>query len=118
MSHSVAERGDLGPEGRSVKSTTKYYTLSKTTPSKPTSNPPTQWDADAKTGWDMSPPAFIEEYNYYESVLTVYNTEVDEKDYEWSDPIKNSMLTVDFINSLGIFPALNSSRDCYLFTNR
>lgn len=95
-------QGGPGDAGRSVLSTTKYYTLSKTIPSKPTSNPPTPWDADSKIGWDISPPTFIKEYSYYESVLTVYNTKVDDKNYEWSAPVENSMLTVEFINSLGI----------------
>lgn len=92
------EKGDpstvAGPAGRSVVSTTKYYKLATSLPSAPTSKDPTDWST--------SPPAFTTGNDYYESVRTVYNTSVGGKDFEWSTPVKNSMLTVEFINALGI----------------
>jgi hypothetical protein len=40
----------------------------------------------------------VEGYDYYETVRTEYS----DNTYSWSTPVQNSMLTVDFINSLGI----------------
>lgn len=84
-----------GESGRSVSSTTKYYTLyskNKTPPD------PTETNHD---NWSASPPDFEEGYDYWESVRTVYNDNGIES-YEWSTPVKNSMLSVAFIESLGI----------------
>ena len=87
--------GDPGKTGRSVLSVTKFY---KRTTSKP--NPP---NVKEPTDWYTSPPSFVKGNNYYESDRTIYDS-VDSagNDYSWSDVIENSMLTIDFINSLGI----------------
>ena len=89
------ETGTPGTTGRSVLSVTKFY---KRATSKP--NPP---DVKDPTDWYTTPPAFVKGNNYYESDRTIYDS-VDSagKDYSWSGVIENSMLTVDFINSLGI----------------
>ena len=89
------ETGTPGTTGRSVLSVTKFY---KRATSKP--NPP---DVKDPTDWYTAPPAFVKGNNYYESDRTIYDS-VDSagKDYSWSGVIENSMLTVDFINSLGI----------------
>ena len=86
-----------GPDGRSVLSTIKYYKLTNTTPDITSSytkeNPP--------SGWSPSPETFTAEkegYDYYETTRTAY----DDNTYSWSTPVKNSMLTVDFLNALGI----------------
>lgn len=92
----------IGTHGRSVLSTTKYYTLATSVPTIPTTKEPTAWNTTSKTGWSTTPPSFVKNYNYYESIRTIYNTTVDGKDFSWSTPIMNSMLTVEFINSLGI----------------
>lgn len=86
--------GEQGKTGRSVLSVTKYYKLNSGKPEKPISKNPSDWYT--------SPPTFESGKNYYESDLTLYDSAVDEKDYSWSDVVENSMMTVDFINSLGI----------------
>lgn len=99
--------GDPGDPGRSVLSTIKYYKLCNETltdgdqPNNSVANP-TESTNKAKTdrnkGWQISPPTFVEGYDYYETVRTEYN----DGTYSWSVPVKNSMLTVDFMNALGI----------------
>ncbi len=111
FSHSVAERGakgdkgdkgdpgapgEQGATGRSVLSVTKYYKLAGSEP-----NPPSVKDPESE-GWFTTPPDFIKGNNYYESSRTIYSSAVDGKDYSWSEVVKNSMMTVEFINSLGV----------------
>lgn len=95
----VCITGADGATGRSVLSVTKYYKLAETEPNPPSSRDDPDLESE---GWYITPPDFIEGKNYYESSRTIYNSVVDEKDYSWSAVVKNSMLTVDFINSLGI----------------
>lgn len=101
-----------GPAGRSVLSTIKYYKLCNQTladgnqPENSIANPtePTnKTKADRNKGWQVSPPTFVEGYDYYETVRTQYNTADNNGHYySWSVPVKNAMLTVDFLNALGI----------------
>lgn len=87
--------GDPGKTGRSVLSVTKFYKTATSKPNKPSNKTPADWYT--------SPPAWKTGNNYYESDLTIYDsTDSTGQDYSWSDVIENSMLTVDFINSLGI----------------
>lgn len=86
-----------GPAGRSVLSSVKYYTLATSTPDTPSNS------TGSPTGWSTTPPSFESGKNYYETTRTYYNTaDSNGHYYSWSTPVKNSMLTVDFINSLGI----------------
>lgn len=94
-------QGGKGDDGKSVISTTKYYKLTNTTPSDFSSshvgeNPPDD-------GWKISPEVITDAkveagYVYWETIRTAYN----DGTYSWSSPVEQSMLTVDFINALGI----------------
>lgn len=92
-----------GPAGRSVLSTIKYYKLTNTTPE---DIPDDYAEKDPPVDWYSSPETFTDDkegYDYYETVRTEYNTADDEGHYySWSKPVKNAMLTVDFLNALGI----------------
>jgi flagellar basal body rod protein FlgC len=90
--------GTPGTKGKGVLSTTKFYALVESgdpAPDIPSST-------TTFTGWSTTPPAYPqdgEQYDYYELVLTTY----DDETATWADQaVKNSMLSVDFINSLGI----------------
>lgn len=82
--------GSSGQPGTSVESVTKYYKLAASKPNKPTNKEPADWST--------TPPSWEDGNNYYESDRTLYDNDT----FTWSDVIENSMLTVDFINSLGI----------------
>lgn len=96
-------------EGRSIVSMTTYYTMvsnKQAAPSAPMINPPPEWlwDYSEQTGsgWSVSPPSYIEGCDYYETVLTIYNSAINGKNFSWSTPVKSAMLSVDFLNTLGI----------------
>jgi hypothetical protein len=93
------DKGATGSTGRAVVSTIKYYTLATSTPSTPSNS------TGSPSGWTTAPPAYNKgnTYNYYETTRTKYDkTDSNGHSYTWSTPVQNSMLTVDFINSLGI----------------
>jgi hypothetical protein len=100
VSHSISERGVA------VSSTTKYYKLSTENLANDGDQPNILEPIDSASeernrGWNKSPATFpvgSTSHNYYESVRSLYA----DGSFEWSVPVKNSMLTVDFINSLGI----------------
>ena len=109
LSHSVAERGSqgIGTPGRAVLSTTKYYKLSSLNLASDGNQPDIKNPSDSNSSernkyWYMSPATFTDGKNYYETVRTIYKEADNTETFEWSVPVKNSMLTVDFINSLGI----------------
>jgi hypothetical protein len=101
-----------GPAGRSVLSTIKYYKLCNQTladgnqPDNSTANPtePTnKTKSDRNKGWQVSPPTFETGYDYFETTRTQYNTaDTNGHYYSWSVPVKNAMLTVEFLDALGI----------------
>lgn len=100
VSHSISERGVA------VTSTTKYYKLSTENLASDGNQPnilePSTSASDERNrNWNKSPATFptgTTGNNYYESVRSIYA----DGSFEWSIPVKNSMLTVEFINSLGI----------------
>ena len=96
-SGSPGSPGSPGSAGRSVLSTVKYYKLATSIPSAPSNS------TGDPSGWSTSPPTFETGKNYYETTRTQYSTaDASGNYYSWSTPVKNSMLTVDFIDSLGI----------------
>ena len=102
-----AQKAELkGSNGRSVISTTKYYKLSASTlydSGKPSIQEPSDSASLTRNRyWYKSPETFKSGRSYYESVRTIYKDSDNTESFEWSTPVKNSMLTVDFINSLGI----------------
>jgi hypothetical protein len=103
----VYQNGDVGPMGRSIVSSTRYYALvlkSAGAPSKPDSKPSaTEFEDKDGVKWSTSPEAFSPGCTYYETTLTIYNANDDNgEDFAWSEPTAQTILDVDFINSLGI----------------
>ena len=96
VSHSISERGVA------VSSTTKYYKLSTNNLASDGNQPdilePSDSNSKARNKYWYKSPATFTTGNYYESVRSVYA----DGSFEWSVPVKNSMLTVEFINSLNI----------------
>ena len=91
-------------QGSAVSSTTKYYKLTSNNLSendKPNILSPDNNETDEQNKWSISPPAFGSSdtgKSYYETVRTTYS----DGTFEWSTPVKNSMLSAEFIKSLGI----------------
>lgn len=96
VSHSISERGVA------VSNTTKYYKLSTSNLASDGNQPdilePSDSNSKARNKYWYKSPATFTTGNYYESVRSVYA----DGSFEWSIPVKNSMLTVEFINSLNI----------------
>lgn len=98
-----------GPPGRSVISTIKYYKLYQDNlaegdqPENRVENPNESEELERNRGWQVSPPTFETGYDYYETTRTQYNTaDTNGHYYSWSAPVKNAMLTVEFLDALGI----------------
>ena len=101
------DQGIQGLTGRKVLSTVKYYMLSNNIPSAPNSSTTVYDSGNSVNEWYKSPMSWPADYDantwsYYETVRTTYEESDGTETIEWSDPVKNSMLTVDFINALGI----------------
>lgn len=101
------DQGIQGLTGRKVLSTVKYYMLSDNIPSAPNSSTIVYDSGNNVNEWYKSPISWPADYDantwsYYETVRTTYEESDGTETIEWSDPVKNSMLTVDFINALGI----------------
>lgn len=69
------DKGDTGEQGVSVASTVRYYKLSTSTPSKPTSRPP--------SGWTTTEPTYVEgsKESLYFTDLTIFSNAT----YSYSD---------------------------------
>lgn len=101
-------QGETGPQGKSVVSSTRYYALVKNTPAKPqglrTESEFTETYADGtKVTWSKAPLEYTDEaknngLQYYESVITLY----DDNSWQWSTPVKQTVLDVDFIKSIAV----------------
>lgn len=101
-----------GPQGKSVESSTRYYTLSKDKPDTPTTGPDVLQKTDqfketkadgTEVTWSKTPPIYSDEardagLSYYESTITVY----DNESWQWSEPVKQTVLDVDFIKSIAV----------------
>lgn len=114
VTYKDGDPGGEGPQGRSIVSSTRYYALTDYVPKTPCitlseletfkSNYFDNPDDDDHTRWSTVPPTYpdTDETNntmmYYETTLTIY----DDNSWHWSDPVKQTILDVDFIKSIGI----------------
>ena len=102
---SVVSDGSNGSTGTSVNNITKYYKLTNSDPTNDFTgytgeNPPTG------KGWSTSPEAFDKSkhtgYKYWETIRTTYKAANNNLTYSWSTPVECAMMSVDFLDSIGI----------------
>ena len=93
-----------GPQGKSIESSTRYYALTIDKPAAPQEKhyPDAEFTENG-VAWSKAPKAYTDEdktagKQYYESVITIY----DNDSYTWSEPVKQTVLDIEFIKSIAI----------------